>query len=83
MNWKTELRLGDIEPGRNIEVLCRKCGYSWLETVDDLLARPGFDGFMCDEAETALVCRQRGCGGRVKIFLNFDHLMEPFIGGLP
>lgn len=38
MNWKTDLKLADLDPTSRIEVTCRTCGHSHVLTRDQLLA---------------------------------------------
>ncbi len=82
MSWKTELKLPDLEPGRQIEVTCRKCGKMRYELASTLMAHPELEQAYLDEVERALRCRDRYCRGAVRIALTHQNQMEGFVGGM-
>ena len=82
MNWKTDLKLSDLEAGSRIEATCKKCGLTHYEQVAQLLARPGMEHVYLDEAERLLRCASRFCRGPVRIALIHDGKTEGFVGGM-
>lgn len=81
MNWKSDLRLYDLEPQTQLEVTCKKCGVTRYETQAVLMKRPGFRHFHIDEVERALKCEARFCKGSVRVSLVHDNT-EGFVGGM-
>ncbi len=52
MNWKTPLKLTDLEASQEIEVVCKRCGQSRYENPADLLkANPKLRHAYLDEIE--------------------------------
>ncbi len=82
MNWKTDLKLSDLDTQSQIEVTCRKCGLSHYEHVAQLLSRPGMKQTYLDETERLLRCGNRFCRGPVRIALIHDGKTEGFVGGM-
>ena len=82
MNWKTDLKLSDLEAQSRIEVTCKKCGLSHYQQVAQLLAQPGMKHAYLDEAERLLRCASRFCRGPVRIALIHDGKTEGFVGGM-
>jgi hypothetical protein len=82
VNWKTDLRLSDLESSAPVEVLCRQCGQSRTETAATLMRLPGLTQAYLDEVERALKCAGRTCRGPVRIALIHDGKTEGFIGGM-
>ncbi len=82
MNWKTDLKLSDINATTAIEVVCRRCGLVRYETQAELIGRTGFSNFYLDEVEYSLCCSDRFCRGGVRIALNHDDKNDGFVGGM-
>jgi len=82
VNWKTDLRLSDLEAGCRIEATCKKCGLTHYEQAAQLLARPGMRHAWLDEVERRLCCASRFCRGPVRIALIHDDKTEGFVGGM-
>ena len=82
MNWKTELKLGDLDPSTPIEITCKRCGLSRYETQAEIMARGGFRHAYLDQVERALRCKGRFCNGPVRIALIHDDKNEGFVGGM-
>jgi hypothetical protein len=82
VNWKTDLRLSDLEAGAPVEVTCRTCGQTRTETAAALLSQPGLEQAYLDEVERALRCAGRSCRGPVRIALIHDGKNEGFVGGM-
>ncbi len=82
MNWKTDLKLTDLDATAAIEVVCKSCGLSRYETQTALLERPELEHAYLDEVEQSLKCSNRFCRGRVRIALTHDDKNEGFVGGM-
>ncbi|MGE3147408.1 MAG: hypothetical protein AB7K35_17710 [Pseudorhodoplanes sp.] len=82
MNWKTDLKLADLDPATAIEVTCTRCGLARYEASAQLMNRRAFRNFYLDEVERTLRCAARACGDRVRIALIHDDKNEAFVGGM-
>jgi hypothetical protein len=56
MNWKTDLKLADLDPVTRLEVSCKRCGLSRYEQQSVLMQRPELTQAYLDEVERALRC---------------------------
>jgi ribosomal protein L37E len=82
VNWKTDLKLADLDAETAIEIVCKRCGLSRYETQAQLMERPGFTRAYLDEVEYSLHCSNRFCRGGVRISLIHDDKNEGFVGGM-
>ena len=82
MNWKTDLKLSDLEAATSIEVVCKRCGLSHYQTQAQLMKRPDLEHAYLDEVEKVLHCASRSCRGEVRIALIHDDKTEGFVGGM-
>ena len=83
MNWKTDLKLADLDAVTAIEVVCKRCGLSRYEIQAQLLnEHPEFRDAYLDEVEHSLCCSNRFCKGGVRISLIHDDKNEGFVGGM-
>lgn len=82
MNWKTDLKLSDLDPQTEIEVVCKRCGLARYETQAQLLQIMDFKNAYLDQVEYSLHCNDRFCRGGVRISLTHDDKNEGFVGGL-
>ncbi len=83
MNWKTDLKLFDLEASTVIEVVCKRCSLSRYEIQAQLLNEyPEFRHAYLDEVEYSLHCSNRFCRGGVRISLIHDDKNEGFVGGM-
>jgi hypothetical protein len=82
VNWKRDVRLSDLQPGRRLEVVCKKCGLARYEVAGDLLKRKEFEFAFIDEVERGLCCSSRFCRGPVRVSLTYDDKTEGFVGGM-
>jgi len=82
VNWKTDLKLSDLEVTTAIEVVCKRCGLTRYETPAVLLEQNEFKNAYLDEVECILHCSDRFCRGGVRIALNHDDKNEGFVGGM-
>jgi hypothetical protein len=82
VNWKTDLKLADLEASTAIEIVCKRCGLSRYETPPQLMAQFEFQHAYLDEVEYSLHCSNRFCHGGVRISLIHDDKNEGFVGGM-
>jgi hypothetical protein len=82
VNWKTDLKLADLEGPTPIEITCKRCGLTRYETQAQLIMQRGFGNLYLDEVEYSLHCANRFCRGGVRISLIHDDKTEGFVGGM-
>ncbi len=82
MNWKTDLKLADLDAATRIEVTCKRCGLCRYEPQAALLRQPELAQAYLDEVEHALRCSNRFCRGAVRVALIHDDKTEGFVGGM-
>ena len=82
MNWKTDLKLTDLEASTAIEIVCKRCGLSRYETQVQIMAQFDLQHAYLDEVEYSLHCSNRFCRGGVRISLIHDDKNEGFVGGM-
>ena len=83
MNWKTDLKLADLDAATAIEVVCKRCGLLRYEIQAQLMnEHPEFNHAYLDEVEYSLHCSNRFCHGGVRISLIHDDKNEGFVGGM-
>ena len=82
MNWKTDLKLSDLDHHPRLEITCRSCGHSRYETCDSLAANPTLAQLYLDQIEGHLRCSKRTCRGTVRVALIHSTKMEGFVGGM-
>jgi hypothetical protein len=82
VNWKTDLKLADLEGSTPIEITCKRCGLTRYETQAQLIMQRGFGNLYLDEVEHSLHCANRFCRGGVRISLIHDDKTEGFVGGM-
>jgi len=82
MNWKTDLKLSDLDSRTRLEITCRSCGHSRYETRDSLSTNPRLASLYLDQIEGHLHCCKRTCRGAVRVALIHASKMEGFVGGM-
>ncbi len=82
MNWKSDLKLADLNAAARIEITCRRCGLTRYERKDRLMKLPEMEHAYLDQVEQRLLCSDRHCKGRVRLSLIHDDKMEGFVGGM-
>ena len=82
MNWKTDLKLSDLDTRTRLEITCRSCGHSRYETRDSLSTNPKLAQLYLDQIEGRLRCSKRTCCGAVRVALTHSTKMEGFVGGM-
>jgi hypothetical protein len=82
VNWRSNIQILDLEPDDRLELTCRKCGiFRWL-TGAELLARKGKERLTLGEVEKRARCRQRGCGGTMRLAMPAPEDTAGFVGGI-
>ncbi|MEW4468987.1 hypothetical protein AB1K62_14265 [Parasphingorhabdus sp. JC815] len=82
MNWKRNIQVLDLEPGVRLELACRKCGkMRWL-TGRELLERQSAKYLYLEDVERRARCRQRGCGGLMRMAMPGEGETSGFVGGI-
>lgn len=82
MTWQSSVQLRDLPPETRIELTCRKCGKVRFATVAQWLALGDFGHLWLDEAQARAKCRQRGCGGGMRLALGHGGEAKGFVGGI-
>jgi hypothetical protein len=82
VNWKTDLKLTDLEAATALEIICKRCGLARYEKQAQLMERPELTQAYLDEVEYSLHCSNRFCRGGVRISLIHDDKNEGFVGGM-
>jgi len=82
VNWKTDLKLSDVDGATPVEITCRVCGQTRTESATALMLQPGLEQAYLDEVERALRCAGRSCRGPVRIAVIHDGKNEGFVGGM-
>jgi hypothetical protein len=82
VNWKSDLKLSDLEGTTRLEVTCRKCGQNHYQTTAALIQREELAQAYLDVVEKALRCSKQTCKGHVRIALVHQNKVEGFVGGM-
>lgn len=81
-NWKNNVQVQDLGPNDRLQLLCRKCGKHRLLTGSELLKRNGARYLYLFEVEQRARCRQRGCGGTMRLSWPSVGETSGFVGGI-
>ena len=82
MNWKTNLRVSDLESDQRLEVTCKICGHVHYLTRKSITITPDDVQLYLDEVEHRTKCKARKCGGAVRIAFVRKSEASAFVGGL-
>lgn len=66
MSWLDQIQLRDLDAGVRFELTCRQCGKARFLTVAQIMA----------------LCRQRGCGGTMRMVIPRKASGQGFVGGI-
>ena len=64
MNWKTDLKLADLDAATRLEVTCKRCGLCRYEPHAALLRQPELAQAYLDDVERACAVQTASAGGR-------------------
>lgn len=81
MNWKSDLKLADLDSTTMFEITCCRCRLCRHETQAQLMCDE-FKDFHIDEVERALKCGSRVCRGPIRLAMNYGDKIEGFVGGM-
>ncbi len=82
MSWLDQIQLRDLDAADRLELTCRRCGKVRYVTVADLLARGAEARLYLDEVQARARCRQRGCGGAMRLAMARPGDASGFVGGI-
>jgi len=82
VSWKDRIQVCDLAPGDRLELLCRRCGRLRYLTGEELLARKSACRLTLAEVEKRARCRQRGCGGGMRLAMPDQGDTVGFVGGI-
>ena len=82
MSWLDTMQLRDLDAGDRLELTCRRCGKVRFVKVGELLARGDFGRLWLSEVEARARCRQRGCGGPMRLAMPKSGDTKGFVGGI-
>lgn len=82
MNWRSNIQILDLDANDRLELTCKKCGtFRWL-TGAELQDRKGKERLTLGEVESRARCRQRGCGGAMRMAMPASQDTAGFVGGI-
>lgn len=81
-NWKANVQVLDLGSDDRLALACRRCGKTRYLTGADLNAREGAARLYLFEVEARARCRQRGCGGKMRLSWPGTGETSSFVGGI-
>lgn len=82
MSWLDRIQLRDLDADTRFELTCRRCGKVRFLTVGEILARGDYRHLWLSEVQGRARCRQRGCGGTVRLAMLHTGEARGFVGGI-
>ena len=81
-NWKTTIKVRDLDDEQRLELTCKKCGRVTYATKQLLCEGADRSQKYLDEIEAKVRCKARGCHGHMRMSLVRLQEMSGFVGGL-
>lgn len=83
MSWRQQIQVLDLAPDEKFEIRCRACNQTYTASVEALTCDlDGANFLYLDELEGRIRCRDRRCGGTVRLARVRAGDASAFIGGL-
>lgn len=82
MSWKNNIQVCDLDVAQQIEASCQRCGHTLYYSREQLMTDDESSYRYLDEVENMLVCRKRGCTGKIRIAMTHARKMSGFVGGM-
>lgn len=82
MSWLDTLQVRDLDPKDRFELTCRQCGKVRFITAGEVLARGDYKHLWLSEVQARARCRQRGCGGTMRMARTRGGETAGFVGGI-
>ncbi|NKC05294.1 hypothetical protein [Brucella haematophila] len=81
-NWKTTIKVRDLDEEQRLELTCKKCGRVTYATKRLLCEDADRSQKYLDEIEAKVRCKARGCRGHMRMAMVRLQEMSGFVGGL-
>ena len=82
MSWKDNIQIHDLCPQDRLELACRRCKTVRYLIGTDLHLRPRQQRLTLAQVESRARCRQRGCGGAMRMAMPHLGETKGFVGGI-
>ena len=82
MSWLDTIQLRDLDADARIELTCRKCGKVRFITPAEILRLGDFGHLWLSEVQARARCKQRGCGGTMRLAMPNQTEARGFVGGI-
>jgi len=82
VSWKDNIQVRDLDPQDRIELTCHICKKTRYLTGAELQQRPAAHRLYLAEVEQRAKCRQRGCGGTMRLAMPHIGETKGFVGGM-
>ncbi|WP_368649582.1 hypothetical protein [Brucella intermedia] len=81
-NWKSTIKVRDLDDEQRLELTCKKCGRVIYATKQMLCEGTDRSQKYLDEIEAKARCKARGCHGHMRMAMVRLQEMSGFVGGL-
>jgi len=82
VSWLDQIQVRDLDAGVRFELTCRQCGKVRFLTVAQIMARGDYGHLWLAEVQGRARCRQRGCGGTMRLAMPRRGASQGFVGGI-
>jgi hypothetical protein len=82
VSWKDNIQIRDLDPQDRIELTCRICKKTRYLTGAELHQRRTQQRLTLAQVEQRAKCRQRGCGGTMRMAMPHLGETKGFVGGM-